>query len=319
MRALFTKNTLLFFKWAFVGAIWSWIALKILRHPLDNPILLLGKAFLFENGVLIFSLFLGLAFLNWALEGLKWKVILSSHSPVPFSLAFKSVLAGAASGIFTPNRIGEIFGRLSVLPSRFLLNNIIPFGMISSFSALLVTGTFGWFALIFLPAFFHEFKPENTGSLELLVSVASYALVASVILLWIFLLVLRPRFMNKFKAKWLQNLAHFRAFSIRTWTLAFTISFLRYLIFFFQTALVLYWFGIVGFSPGSFLLIPVFFFCISLLPGIRGSIALFVFSMVSDDSPAILLAVFLIWLVNIGLPALVGTYFISSLKLKSKD
>jgi hypothetical protein len=58
---------------------------------------------------------LGLA--NWALETIKWKYLISSVLPnIKFSESLKSVLAGVTLGVFSPNRTGEVLGRVFSLP-----------------------------------------------------------------------------------------------------------------------------------------------------------------------------------------------------------
>ena len=52
-----------------------------------------------------------LMIMNWGLEALKWQVLVKSTQPLNFIQAFGSVLAGLATGLITPNRIGNFIGR----------------------------------------------------------------------------------------------------------------------------------------------------------------------------------------------------------------
>jgi hypothetical protein len=51
---------------------------------------------------------------NWMLETLKWRSLLQAFLPWTFSRTFRAVIAGVSVGAITPNRIGEIGGRLLV-------------------------------------------------------------------------------------------------------------------------------------------------------------------------------------------------------------
>ena len=62
-------------------------------------------------------------------------------------------------------------------------------------------------------------------------------------------------------------------------------------------------------------------FIISVIPtiaiteiGIRGSVAILLFGLVSENTVGILSATFVMWVVNLLLPALIGTIFIFTLK-----
>ncbi len=69
-------------------------------------------------------------------------------------------------------------------------------------------------------------------------------------------------------------------------------------------------------------LIPVCFLLASSIPtiliseiGVRGSVALFVFGVVSDLDIQIIMASVLLWLINVALPALLGLLNLKELKL----
>lgn len=72
----------------------------------------------FKNGVLqpentmLIILVLLLMPLNWLLESLKWAILLRPFHDWPFGRIVKAVLAGVSVSAVTPNRIGEIGGRL---------------------------------------------------------------------------------------------------------------------------------------------------------------------------------------------------------------
>jgi len=53
--------------------------------------------------------------LNWYLESLKWKVLISHVQKINTGTSVKAVLSGISTGFFTPNRVGELVGRIAFL------------------------------------------------------------------------------------------------------------------------------------------------------------------------------------------------------------
>jgi hypothetical protein len=75
----------------------------------------------------------------------------------------------------------------------------------------------------------------------------------------------------------------------------------------------------------AIVLIMSMLFVISVIPtiaiteiGVRGSVAVFLFGLISANTVGILSATFVMWIVNLLLPALIGTIFIFTLKFFRK-
>ena len=75
----------------------------------------------------------------------------------------------------------------------------------------------------------------------------------------------------------------------------------------------------------AILLTMIMLFVVSVIPtiaiteiGVRGSVALFLFGLVSANTVGILSATFVMWVINLLLPALIGTIFIFTLKFFRK-
>ena len=71
----------------------------------------------------------------------------------------------------------------------------------------------------------------------------------------------------------------------------------------------------------SMILITTMLFIVSIIPsiaiteiGVRGSVALFLFGLVSSNTIGILSSAFVMWVINLLLPAMLGTIFIFTLK-----
>jgi uncharacterized membrane protein YbhN (UPF0104 family) len=58
-----------------------------------------------------------LIMLNYGLEAKKWQILLSPLQKVSWLNALKSILAGITISIFTPNRTGEVIGKVVSCPA----------------------------------------------------------------------------------------------------------------------------------------------------------------------------------------------------------
>ena len=73
--------------------------------------------------ILLFVILL-LVIPNIALESLKWKLVMRQHEQVSWFQSLKSVTAGIALGIITPNRIGDFAGKALTSKGHFFLGAI---------------------------------------------------------------------------------------------------------------------------------------------------------------------------------------------------
>jgi len=112
---------------------------------------------------------------------------------------------------------------------------------------------------------------------------------------------------------------------VKELAIVLVISLLRYIIFSVQYYLILQAFGLTFSSYTKILLIPFCFLITSSIPtiviseiGVRGSVGLFVFGIISDNNLAILSASVLLWVINVALPALFGLFFINQFKIVSQ-
>tara|TARA_B100000941_G_scaffold60730_1_gene40020 strand:+ start:235 stop:501 length:267 start_codon:yes stop_codon:yes gene_type:complete len=68
-------------------------------------------------------------------------------------------------------------------------------------------------------------------------------------------------------------------------------------------------------------LITIMLLFVSIIPtivftelSVRGSVAVFLFGMITSNTIAVLSAIFIMWIINFVFPALIGTVFVFSLK-----
>jgi hypothetical protein len=244
---------------------------------------------------------------NWGLEGYKWKILVERTKPstVPFSW-IKPMLIGVAVSIFTPNRVGELPGRLIILPRQQRVAAGIS-AVIGSWAQLTLTLTLGllsalpWLSYLALPTFTYILL-----SLAAILSVVAYFSL--------------PFWWKKgIPARWQSRFAGFartleRA-NLPLLTVAMSWSLVRYGVFLSQFLLVLIAFHVhIPFFAGASL-VSLGYLISTFIPRIafseiaaRGSSMVLTLSWVGAPAVPVMLATTVIWILNVGLVALPGAF-----------
>jgi hypothetical protein len=258
-----------------------------------------GHSFLFSG---VFSML----FINWGLEALKWKLLVSHLHRISFGRACRAVLAGVTTGIFTPNRAGEFGGRVFDLPREIRMQAAL-LSFAGGFIQLGVT------VAAALPAVFLCSTCDAFISGHLWLSLVFIFAAATILF---FLWLLKDRIAPQAKAYFLL----FQSYSPLDWLKIVFLSAFRYFVFSIQFFLLLYAFGIRPGIPETFSAIALTFFATTVIPtfalseiGIRGSAAVIFLGIYSIDTTGILAASFLLWIINIAVPALIGIIFVLQL------
>ena len=107
--------------------------------------------------------------------------------------------------------------------------------------------------------------------------------------------------------------------------IVFLLSTFRYITFSTQFFILLKLFAVDISYFDAIVLSMVMLLAISVIPtitiseiGVRGSVALYLFSLVSANAIGILSATFLLWFINLLIPAIIGTFFVFTLKFFRK-
>ena len=299
----------------------------------DLPALIrtLGDDITSVKFVLLMVLVLALMALNWALETVKWKMLISKVETVGFTRALEAVLTGVTISTFTPNRIGEYFGRAFILKRASRIEGIL-ITVIGSMSQLLITILTGSISLLlFFPLFLPHAEYFN-GYLYI-------ALIALIVGLDLLLLSLffNVSFLATLKEKILRNglkriRKYFRIFTLysnRELACVMLFSLARYIVFSTQYIILIRMMGVEIPVHLAYLLISLIYFIMALIPtvalselGVRGSVAIyffgFYFSLVHVYSGglnfSILAASILQWVINLGIPSVAGSIFLFRLQ-----
>ena len=275
-----------------------------------------------KNSSLIVIVIL-MMFLNWFLESLKWRFLISKIENLTIKRSIRAVFSGITVSAFTPNRIGEYAGRVFCLEKADRIQGVL-ITVIGSMAQLLTTIIFGLLGILLLPNLMPKF--------DILLSeiVFAYPIMLFIVVLLIVLLITlflnasifsvvlsKFQFLSKF-AKYNQVFSFYN-FSDLLEVLLYSIA--RYIVFTTQFFILLRVFEVNIIYNEAIILIAVMLFVISIIPsiaiteiGVRGSVALFLFGLVSSNIVGILSATFVMWVINLLLPAMLGTIFIFTLK-----
>lgn len=247
---------------------------------------------------------------NWGLETKKWQMLLGSVQYLSFIDSFKSVLAGLSSGLLTPNRIGNFIGRLAYVKkenhNQAIVNTLV--GNLAQFTSTLLMGSVGFLVLI-------SYKLQIQNSFWILLFSVLFSSVGCYIYFRPSVLNFRP--LNKlFSDKTKLSIQEINDSYSNVKIKILGLSLLRYIVFCVQYFLVFKLFGIQISIVVLFSLIATVFLITTLIPSlffgklfVRESVAVFIFSLVDINLSLILVVVFLLWLINLAVPAVVGSIF----------
>jgi hypothetical protein len=252
-----------------------------------------------------------LMFLNWALESWKWMRLLDKLSPIGYWGAFRSVIAGVTTGIFTPNRAGEFGGRVFCLEEGHRIEAAL-LSAAGGLTQLLIT------VLAALPVLLFQHHLQLPLDKPMILT----GLLVFILLLVLVLYGFRAKGFSAFQT-------YMRVFRLYRWTHWLGIGIIsgaRYLVFSLQFYLLLAAFDVHLNFIQAYIGIAMTFFCTTVIPtlavseiGVRGSVSLLFVGMYSGNSIGILSASLLLWIINIALPALAGSIFVLRIRLFSKN
>ena len=277
-----------------------------------------------NNYSLIFIVVL-MMFINWMLESLKWKFMIRKIEAISFFTSFRAIFSGITVSSFTPNRIGEYGGRVFCLEKSDRIQAVF-ITILCSMAQLLTTIIFGSFAFFIL----HEQFLEDQ---YFIIEISRFSLLVLFVLNILFVLAyFNVAFLINFLWKFSffnflrQYINVISLFNFKDLLVTFLYSVFRYLVFSIQFLILLHVFNVDISLYNAILSIMLVFFFITLTPtitiaeiGVRGSMALLVFLKFSPNVIGILSSTFLLWIINLIIPAIIGSFFIFSLKFFRKS
>lgn len=273
---------------------------------------LISERFLYLAGALV------LVYFNWWLEALKWQKLMFEISPMTIVSAFRAVLIGLATSIFTPNRIGEYIGRIIIVPGgkRIQAATMLTLG---SLIQVVMIGGLGLYAIFHLTTNAYP-MPFNskwywlaTGLFVVFLALTYFNFFRIILLLQKLLELLFPKMalqlslLNRLKSKYLWQISG--------------LTMVRLFIYVFQYWLLLRLFDInvpvdlavstilLGYFIQTGLPLPTLLALVA-----RGEIALLIWNYFGVNELSVLAASYGLWVINVVLPALVGMGYVLKIK-----
>ncbi|MFT4061684.1 MAG: lysylphosphatidylglycerol synthase domain-containing protein [Edaphocola sp.] len=269
-----------------------------------------------RGNALALAIVLALAPINWMLEAVKWKMLLQKIQPLPYPRALASTLTGTAFALVTPNKVGDFAGRILYLRNSNKLRAAIAV-LISNLSQTLVTYFFGIVGLVFF-----SIRYRSAWAFPVLM----LALVSAALLAFLYLridLVARWAEGRKCLRKIVISIRVVKRYSRRDLWLLMAVACIRFVVYNFQFVLLANVSGAGLPWAEGLLLSALMFWMITVIPsifladlGVRGFVAglLFTDTGLTHNSVAILAGSYLIWLLNLVLPAIMGSALVLSIR-----
>lgn len=254
--------------------------------------------------------FLGLAMCNWLLEILRWKVSVNTTYSLSFLGATKQSLGSLTASLITPNRIGEYGAKaLYYLPEK--RKKIVLLNFVYGSSQLVATLLFGIPAVVYFIFTYGVSIAVNRGLIFV------FILLVLVILGYVF----RKKQLG-IKGLSLQNMwTHFKRLPKTSLFQILVLSVMRYLIFSTLFYLLLIFFGATSSYVEAAPVIFSMYLLVSIIPSffvldvvIRGGVSLWLFSFLDIPDMTVLATVFIMWILNVVLPAILGGYYVFTFK-----
>ncbi|MEO6732521.1 MAG: lysylphosphatidylglycerol synthase transmembrane domain-containing protein [Ferruginibacter sp.] len=266
-----------------------------------------------------------LMIVNWGIESRKWQLLIHHVQQFSFGLAFKSVLAGCSITMLTPNRIGEYGGRILYVEEKNRIK-AISLSLVGSMSQLLVTLVMGCIGLLYLRYLSHNNGGAQTVLPEFWGDVLIYMSIGITLLLLLFYLRLGwlVTMMERLPSlrKIVRHIKVLDEFNNRSLVQILFLSFLRYLVFVLQYVLMLQVMQIEIPVWMCFWLMTIFYLVMAVAPSIgfielpvRVSASWVIFKLYTTNELGIGTASLGIWLINLVIPAVIGSLLILSIKI----
>jgi len=257
-----------------------------------------------------------LMLLNWGLEALKWKRLIAQVEKITVWKAIESVFCGLTWAVFTPNRIGEYGGRVFFLSPKRRIIGVVAM-TVGNIGQMVLTNVFGAIAICF---FIYRFVAIDYMLFYVLLFLSFvfcvFFLVFYFNIKWLNGILLSIRFTRKYK-KFYSILGRYRKRELMK-ILLFCLA--RYLVFSSQYFILFYWLIPQLHYLDILMMVSILFFVQSTLPsldlfdvGIRSLTASYFFGFITSHSVAVIACTASIWLINIIIPAILGSYFVFKL------
>ena len=252
-----------------------------------------------------------LSFLNRFFEILKWQNLVASFREISLGEATAQVLGALTAGIFTPNGLGEYAGK-ALFYEKDKTKKIVFLNLVCNGIQMLLTGVFGVFGLLYFNVEFN------------IITIRTIAILFGFLIVLVFAsFFLKTLAIKGYSLEKLIQKINLIPRSIHRKNMVLGLC--RYLVFSHQ-----YYFLFLAFDvhlPYLILMsaITSIYFLASSLPSfqfldfaVKGSVAVYFFGLLGVNKWIVIFITTLMWLLNVVIPVVIGSYYVLNFKLKSK-
>lgn len=262
------------------------------------------------------SFVLLLMVVNWVLESLKWKYLTRDFQPMSAWQAIEAVFCGLTWAIFTPNRLGEYAGRVLFLPNRKRVYGVFAMA-VGSYGQNVITNVVGLASVIWFVNTFLHLKPLiYFGVIFWSTAFTVFIAIVYFHIVWVVYILDKIPFVKKYH-RFFDIMARYKKPELIK-IILFCLA--RYSVFSFQYYLVIHLLIPDISAIQMMLMVFILFFVQSALPsldlldiGVRNGTAAYLFGYITGQQLAVMAAVSSIWLINLIIPAILGSAFVFKL------
>ena len=276
-----------------------------------------------QNWKIVLVLFLML--MNWGIEARKWQLQVTSIETISFLQSFKAILAGQAMGFNTINRIGEPAARAAYLQEGNKIRGVV-LSITGSMAQIIVTFLMGTLSMLYMRWCILNEERQLEGLSVFWLDGFIYVIGAGILLFTLSYFKLSGIIQLLERIPWVAKYRFFieKLESVKVDELVrlLSLSLGRYLVFLLQYLLLFQVFGINLYWLDAFAMVGVMLTVLAVIPsmalaelGFRGKVSLLLFGLLSNNSIGIIATAAGIWLINLILPAILGTLFILGLRI----
>ncbi|HVK46385.1 MAG TPA: lysylphosphatidylglycerol synthase domain-containing protein [Pseudobacter sp.] len=266
-----------------------------------------------------------LMLVNWSIEARKWQLVIRKLQPISLFQCLKAIFTGTTMAFFTPNRIGEYLGRILYIKEGKRIQ-AISLTIVCSMGQLLVTLIAGIAGLLYLRGVISHKHPVDTSLLFWTNTILWITILGCIVLTLLFFrlawLVKAIEMIPKLGkiVTYIRVLDSFNATIL--WRLL-SLSMVRYLVFIAQYYLLFDVFSVDLTFTETFASMSVVFLVLAIVPsiamitelGVRWKASIELVQFFSTNMIGVMATSLSIWVINLVIPALMGSLLILSIRI----
>lgn len=267
----------------------------------------------------------GLMMVNWGIEARKWQLVINRVQRISWIQCIKATFTGTTLAFFTPNRMGEYVGRVLYIEEGKRIK-AISLTIVCSMAQLLVTLVLGTIGLVVIRSVIGKTGNEGESVIFWLNAVLYVSLLAACFLtLLYFRLSWLIRWIERIPRieKWIAHIRVLDNFNATVLWRILSLSVARYLVFVLQYYLLFQVFAVELNAWQVFWSVTVVFLVLAIVPtialvtelGVRWKTSVEVVQLFSANVVGILATSLAIWIINLVIPALIGSLLILNIRL----